>query len=68
MKKQAIALFLDMEKDFDSIEFSYMISLLTIMNFGPNFQNAIKGIYHKFIASLNINNITSPNILLGRGM
>lgn len=58
---------IDFEKAFDSIEFSYLKSLLAHMKFGENFRRAIDALYDHPVAKVRVNNRRTRDIDLHRG-
>ena len=61
-------LFLDFEKAFDSIEWSFMLSTLNSFNFGPDFINWIKIMYKQPVALVKNNGWLSAGLALNRGI
>lgn len=64
---QAGAVMLDAAKAFDSIEWSYLFSILKQMGFPPLFTNWIRLLYTDPLASIRIDGTTSDPILICRG-
>lgn len=64
---QSCLLSLDITKASDSVEKSYLISVLKLMGFGPPFCNIIQSIYSSPLSPLHINGLMSSPIQLSRG-
>ena len=61
------AISLDAEKAFDSVEWSYLFSVLEAFGFGPVFINWVKLLYKQPVAAIQTNGLISPYFKLGRG-
>lgn len=64
----ALIVALDAEKAFDRLEPAYLQVLLKFMNFGPAFLQAISALYDKPVMQLYINQCSSLDFSLTRGM
>ena len=66
-KIPSIILSVDAEKAFDRLEWPFLKSLLTTMDFGPNFCRVIDSLYSDAKACVSINRIISAQFDLTRG-
>lgn len=66
-QKPAIALAIDIEKAFDSIEFPYLEAVLKHMDCGPFFLTLIKALYVEPEARIKIYKLQTDPIFLKRG-
>lgn len=66
-KKPVVNIAIDIEKAFDTIEPSYLFSVLQKMDFGSSFLNIFTAIYSNPEARLLINNCHSKSIKIERG-
>ncbi len=64
----AMAVFLDFEKAFDSIEWSFLQKSLSVFGFGPKFVNWVNIIYTNTNASVINNGFTTDYFTLERGI
>ena len=63
-----LAVFLDFEKAFDSLEWNYLLKCLEVLNFGPQLRQWIRVIY-SYISSCVLNNgYATKHFNLGRGV
>lgn len=67
LKEQAILLSLDVQKAFDSLEISFLETVLIHMGIGNKFLSAISVIYANPQVKLKFNNMYSDKLYLGRG-
>ena len=63
-----IAVFLDLEKVFDGLEWDFMDKALETFNFGENFRKSVKVIYKNISGCVINNGFSSPFFLLQRGV
>lgn len=63
-----LLLFLDFEKAFDSLEWSFLFETLKIMNFGPDFIKYVKSLYTNISSCVLNNGLTSTYFPIGRGV
>ena len=61
-------LFIDFEKAFDSLEWSFLFKSLEVMNFGPMFQRWIRTFYSNIISCVINNGYTTSFCPLKRGV
>ena len=61
-------LMLDFKKEFDSIEWNFLIESLQFFNFGPSFIKWVETIYHKPVAYIKNNGHISETFQLSRGI
>lgn len=66
-KVPSLLLALDFEEAFDSVEFNYILRLLSFMKFGTKFITAMGAIYSKLKARIRLNNMNSGRIPINRG-
>lgn len=66
-KLKSVALSIDLEKAFDSVNVAYLKLVLEKMQFGPKFLNTITAIYRNPSAILRVNNLSSDPISLEQG-
>ena len=59
MNKPGTAIFIEFRKAFDTIEWSYILSVLKLFKFGRDIQNWIRVIYHN-TSSCVLNNWQLP--------
>ncbi|XP_078540693.1 uncharacterized protein LOC144826172 [Lissotriton helveticus] len=64
---KAIAIFLDMEKAFDSVEWSFMRAVLTRLGLGQLFVQMISVLYNDPVAHIRIGGKVTDPIRIGRG-
>lgn len=64
---KAAAIFLDATKAFDSLEWSYLFTILERMGFGPLLLKWIKLLYSLPLARVRVNGIISDPFLISRG-
>jgi len=62
-----IAVFLDFEKAFDSIEWDFIQKCLESFNFGPNLRQLVS-VFYKDISSCLNNGVASKHFYLERGV
>ena len=67
-KLEGILLFIDFEKAFDSIEWSFLHKALEQMNFGNQFRKWIKTLYNNIFSCIINNGATTPYFNLERGI
>ena len=67
-KLEGILLFIDFEKAFDSIEWSFLHKALEQMNFGNQFRKWIKTLYNNITSCIINNGATTPYFNLERGI
>ena len=63
-----IALFLDFEKAFDSLEWSFLLKALNTFNFGPQFIYWIEVLYQDVSSCVMNNGFSSPFFSIHRGV
>ena len=63
-----LAVFLDFEKAFDSLERNYLQKCLEVFNFGPQLQQWIKVIYSNISSCVLNDGHTTRHLNLGRGV
>ena len=63
-----IAVFLDFEKAFDSIEWSYLQKCLEVFNFGPQLRQWITVLYNNISSCVLNNGFTTKHFNLSRGV
>lgn len=63
-----IALFLDFEKAFDTVSWSFLIQTLKTFNFGQNFVKWVEILYNKPLSMVTNNGHSSEPFELGRGV
>ena len=63
-----LAVFLDFEKAFDSLEWNNLQKCLEVFNFGPQLQQWIKVIYSNISSCILSNGHTTRHFNLGRGV
>ena len=63
-----IAVFLDFEKVFDSLEWDFLDKALEMFNFRENFGKWVKAIYKNISSCVIHNGFSSPFFLLQRGV
>ena len=63
-----IAVFLDFEKAFDSIEWSYLQTCLEVFNFGPQFRQWITVLYNNISSCVLNNGFAAKHFNLSRGV
>ena len=68
MNIPGLLLFVDFEKAFDSIEWSYMFEILKVFNFGPDIQNWVKMFYTNISSCVINNGVASKQFFLSRGV
>ena len=69
MKDISLAIIkIDHEKAFDRVSWSFLIKVLTKMNFGPRFINLVKTLYTDVSCKVVNNGHMSPSITLKRGV
>lgn len=61
-------LWLDQEKAFDHVEWSFMQQRLLVMGFGPSFIGWVDLFYHGVRSSVNVNGYLSCYFLLSSGV
>lgn len=59
-KVNSVALTVDLEKAFDSVNIQFLQSELQHMSFGSKFQNAIEPIYHNPSTKLRVSDLLPP--------
>ena len=59
---------IDFEKAFDSLNFSFLISVLHAFNFGPSFIQWVRVLYNKVSSRVMNNGFTSGPFSLSRGV
>lgn len=63
----AIAILLDAEKAFDSLEWDFLHAALTKLGFPQNFRSLFRLLYTSPVAQLRINGVLSTRFMLSRG-
>lgn len=66
-KQCLLLLSLDIEKAFDSLDITDLLSLLSQMNFGSNIQRAISALYCDPTVSVKVNSLCSDPLRLMKG-
>ena len=65
---EGIALFIDFEKAFDSLEWEYLFKALDTFQFGPDFKNWVKTLYTNISSCIINNGFASEPFTLKRGV
>ena len=63
-----LAIFLDFEKAFDSIEWKYLQKSLEVFNFGPQLQKWVTVLYNEISSCVLNNSFATKHFNLGRGV
>ena len=63
-----VTVFLDFEKAFDSVEWSYIQKCLAATNFGPHLRQSVNVFYHNISSCVVNNGHASESFLLERGV
>lgn len=66
--KSTLFLALDLEKAFDSIDISYLLSLIHHFNFGVDFRTAVEALNCNLKAQLHINSFSSSDFSVSWGI
>ena len=65
---RGVAVFLDFEKAFDSVEWNYIQKCLEVTNFGPHLRQWVYVFYHNISSWVVNNGHASESFLLERGV
>ena len=65
---EGIALFIDFEKAFDSLEWEYLFKALDTFQFGPDFKTWVKTLYTNISSCIINNGFASESFTLKRGV
>ncbi len=68
INKEALILFIDFYKAFDTVEHLFIFEALSKFGFGRSFINAIRSLYNGINSCVSIASGTSPRFSLGRGI
>lgn len=64
----ALILFLDFYKAFDTVEHAFMYEALRHFGFGPNFMKTVQTLYKNITSNVSLSSGTSPRFVIGRGI
>ncbi|MGL4561575.1 MAG: RNA-directed DNA polymerase [Brevinema sp.] len=64
----ALILFLDFYKAFDTVEHAFMYDALRRFGFGPKFVRTVQTLYKNINSNVSLSNGTSPRFVIGRGI
>lgn len=64
----ALILFLDFYKAFDTVEHAFMYEALRHFGFGPKFAKTVQTLYKDITSNVSLSSGTSPRFAIGRGI